>query len=257
MKISIITIVYNDKKNICRTINSVTSQTARKNIEYIIVDGASTDGTSELIKQKLNDIDIYICEPDDGIYDAMNKGIDCASGDFVIFMNSGDNFSNLNVISDVINAMIQSKNIPYLVYGDYREIRQGVCSAPIPSRKYNKIWYGPVASHQSCFYNRAFLNTLNLRYDTNYKIAADYKLTLAVIHAANRNILQLPICISDFDISGLSNTNQNLGLKEANQARKEILGWGIFKESLLTILLLCARYTKHYANPIYKKLRRL
>lgn len=257
MKISIVTIVFNDKNNICKTIDSVALQTAQKEMEYIVVDGASTDGTSELIKQNMNHIDTYVCEKDKGIYDAMNKGLNRAMGDYVLFMNSGDKFTSNRVVEEVIQAISMAKETPYLVYGDYREVNNGFCSNTIPARYPQKIWYGPVCSHQSCFYNIEFLKRHRISYDTTYKIAADYKLTLEVIRCSKGNVLKLPLCISDFDISGVSNANQNLGLNEANRARKEVLGWGMMKCGLLKLVLLMARYVKRYFRPFYNILRSL
>lgn len=255
MKISVITIVYNDKEHIVHTINSVISQTARESIEYIIIDGNSNDGTSELIKNYLDHIDIYVCENDDGIYNAMNKGLQHATGDFVIFMNSGDSFCSQYVIEQVLHFVGKAENSPSLVYGDYRNMSGNKFSNPIPSRKFDKIWYGPVASHQSTFYNLHFLRSKGLKYDESYKIAADYKLTLEVIHSAKSNVLQLPICVSNFDMSGVSNLNQDLGLSEANRARREVLGWGRFKVGILTVLLLCARFARHHGGVLYRKMR--
>jgi glycosyltransferase involved in cell wall biosynthesis len=90
MKFSVVTICYNAVETIERTLLSVLRQTARPQIEYIVIDGASTDGTSEIIRRYAPQIDVYLCEPDTGIYNAMNKGLAYASGDYVIFMNSGD-----------------------------------------------------------------------------------------------------------------------------------------------------------------------
>lgn len=256
MKISVITIVYNDRYNIEKTIKSVESQTERNNIEYIVVDGASNDGTSDIIKS-LNTIDIYICEKDTGIYNAMNKGLQRATGDYVIFMNSGDCFSDCDVISKIIKAIENCDLTPALVYGDYRNIKNGDISPIIPSKKAQWIWYGPITSHQSIFYNLRYLNENCIRYDENYRIAADYKITLEVIKTSKYNVLKLPICISNFDISGISNKNQDLGLKEANKIRREILGWGSIKEKSLTIILLLARFGRVHFSKLHNYLRRL
>ena len=257
MKISVVTIVYNDRSNIGRTMDSVLGQTARQQIEYLVIDGASTDGTSDLIRARCREVDVYVCEKDRGIYDAMNKGIDRATGDYVLFMNSGDCFTNNRVVEEVIQAVSEQTALPDLVYGNYRECQNGSASAPIPSRHYSKIWYGPVASHQSTFYNLHFLNRHHLSYDLGYKIAADYKLTLTVVQRSEGNILQLPLCISDFDITGVSNNHQDDGLREANRARREILGWGKGKEWALTVMALTARYAKRFLGPLYGKLRRM
>lgn len=257
MRITVVTIVYNDKEHILKTINNVLAQTARRDIEYIVVDGASTDGTSELIESKASDIDKYICEKDTGIYNAMNKGLKSATGDYAIFMNSGDCFSATDTVECVIKGISQLGRMPALVYGDYREFYGNAYSQPIPSRKPRMIWYGAVASHQSCFYNCAFLRAKGLLYDESYKIAADYKLTMQVIKQSYEDVLRMPLCISDFDVAGLSNTNQNLGLSEANRARREVLGWGKAKEMLVTTALLSARFAKRYGGSLYKALRRL
>jgi hypothetical protein len=102
-----------------------------------------------------------------------------------------------------------------------------------------------------------YLQAHHLSYDETYKVAADYRLTLDVIHHSNGNILQLPLCIADFDVSGLSRTHQNLGLKEANRARREVLHWGVFREYALTFLLLCARCFRMYGGGLYRRMRRL
>lgn len=230
-------------------------QSARTDIEYIIIDGKSTDGTSELILKYADEIDIYICEKDTGIYNAMNKGLYHAHGEYVIFMNSGDCFSHTNVIASTISAIDNHSATPALVYGDYRELKEGVYTSQIPSRTPKWIWYGPIASHQSTFYNLAFLRQHGLSYDESYKIAADYKLTLEVITRAAGNALRISVCISDFDTSGSSNTNQDLGLREANRVRQELLGWGRFRSCILTVLLLSARYMKKNVSTIYKLIR--
>lgn len=254
MKISIVTVVFNDRIHIEKTLDSVKCQNARNSIEYIVVDGNSTDGTSEILRSRINEIDIYIREKDSGIYNAMNKGLVRATGDYVIFMNSGDTFHDLDVIGHIVANTPEP--FPALIYGNYCAKQNGEISGIIPSRKSNMIWYGPIASHQSTFYNLHFLNQQHLSYDESYRIAADYKLTLEVITLSKGNTLQLPLCISDFDMSGISNRNQNLGLQEANRVRKEVLGWGGVRSIFMTVLLLSARFVRIYGGFFYKLLRR-
>lgn len=251
-----VTVVFNDRENILKTIQNVDSQTARANIEYIVVDGASTDGTSEIIRANGQKIDRYICEPDSGIYNAMNKGLALASGQYIIFINSGDCFSSADTVELIISALAQTQQLPAVVYGNYRERNaKGCYSSPIPARRPQRIWYGPVASHQSTFYNVGFLRENNLSYDESYRIAADYRLTLQCLRLSNCSALKTDICISDFDTSGVSNQNQDLGLDEANRARREVLGWGKMRAGTMKMLLLSARYSKRFAGPLYRKLR--
>lgn len=252
MKISVITIVYNDRQGIAATIENVVGQSARDSIEYIVVDGASTDGTSEIVRSFGAAVDRYICEPDSGIYNAMNKGIDAATGDYIIFINSGDRFSSASVVEQLIAAIGEAR--PDVVWGHYRETFGGASSRVIPCRNADKIWYGPVASHQSTLYRLGHLRDHRLRYDESFRIAADYKLTAEAIRAAG-STLRTDICISDFDINGVSSTNQDLGLQEANRVRREVFGWGGLRINLLTAVLLGARFAKRYMSGLYKLLR--
>lgn len=256
MVISVVTIVYNDCDHIEQTLNSVFLQTVREQIEYIVIDGCSTDGTSSIIASKSKNIDCYICEEDSGIYNAMNKGLEKATGDYVLFLNSGDVFSSLDVVEKTIALIpLDVDSRPVLIYGNYRIKEEGYKLRVIPSRSYDMIWYGPVASHQSTFYNMDFIRDNNLKYDESYIIAADYKLTLQVIKKAKGRILRIPICVSDFDSNGISSCNQNVGLKEANRVRREVLEWGGGKEIGLTFFLILARIFRKYGGVIYRNLR--
>lgn len=114
MKITIVTVCYNTVSTIEKTILSVINQTYQ-DIEYIVIDGASTDGTVDVINKYANNINVFISEPDKGIYDAMNKGIALATGDYINFMNAGDNFSSEDAIEKVV-CLIDPKSD--IVYGD-------------------------------------------------------------------------------------------------------------------------------------------
>lgn len=253
--ISVVTIVYNDAKNIENTIKSVINQ-SYNNIEYIIIDGASTDGTIEVIHKYKDKISKIISEPDTGIYNAMNKGIYNASGDYIIFMNSGDKFSNNYIITNIVNSL-DIDNLPFIVYGNYRESNNGIYSNVIPAWDYKRIWYGVYACHQSMLYNLKFIKENNIVFDESYKIAADYKFDLETTILAKDNILKLNLCISDFDTSGISNTNQNQCLKETNRARREILKMSYIKIYSISFIQILARWTKKYLNFIYKIIRNI
>jgi len=255
IRITVVTIVRNDVRHISATIDSIASQSARNQIEYIVVDGASTDGTIDVIRGRRTDIDIFISEPDTGIYNAMNKGLDAASGDYIIFMNCGDRFSATDTVETVIKSINEHASLPAMVYGNYRETDGNMFSKPIPCRDSKYIWYGPVASHQSIFYNLTSLRNYALKYDESYRIAADYKLTLEILVYSKHDALKLSVCISDFDICGISNTNQNKGLHEANRARREVLHWNRLRTASLTVLLFSARYLKRFGRPFYNLLR--
>ncbi len=112
-KVSIVTVVYNDAKGLEKTIKSVINQTY-KNVEFIIIDGGSTDGTVEIIKKYEDYIDYWVSEEDKGIYDAMNKGIKAATGTWINFMNAGDVFVDCEVLSSI--DFLAYQNL-YLIYG--------------------------------------------------------------------------------------------------------------------------------------------
>jgi len=166
--ISIVTVVFNRKDDIEKTILSVISQ-SYSNIEFIIIDGGSNDGTLEVIKKYKDRIDHFISERDSGIYDAMNKGINLASGTWINFMNAGDRFSNIDIISDLPFSNFSSSP---LIYGN-RIFNKSV----IYPNSYEILQYGEImACHQAMFFNisKVFRNTIF--YITKYKIYGDYEL---------------------------------------------------------------------------------
>lgn len=112
MKISVITVCYNAGKDLEKTIKSVISQ-SYKDIEYIIIDGGSTDETKDILKKYSDKISKIISEPDKGLYDAMNKGINLASGDYINFMNAGDIFSDDEVVEKIVNALEADTDVIY------------------------------------------------------------------------------------------------------------------------------------------------
>lgn len=252
LTVSVITVVYNDRLHIKKTIENVLAQDYPY-VEYIIVDGDSTDGTKDIIQYYASALH-FVSEQDDGIYNAMNKGMRMATGDYMIFMNSGDCFTKHSSISEVMSWVDCNKPLPVMIYGNYRKISDCVSSI-IPARSFRKVWYGAFASHQSSFYNRSFLLEKDLWYDESYRIAADYKLNLALVRFSQGNILYVPVCVSDFDMFGLSSMNQDLGLTEADRARQEVLQMGWLHRKLIIGLQLGARFFRTYFRRLYEIIR--
>jgi glycosyltransferase involved in cell wall biosynthesis len=171
MKFSIITVVYNDVKNIGNTIQSVLNQNF-KDFEYIIVDGASTDGTVDVIN-KFRIIDSRIrlhSERDSGIYDAMNKGIILSGGDYVNFMNSGDLFKTCKVLHNVSNVLQRDSNVDIL-YGSV-EVLNGNKVRLVESLPKIQISNMLPFCHQSVFVKRSVIK--DYPFNLKYKFAADY-----------------------------------------------------------------------------------
>ena len=253
IRISVITIVFNGENEIQRTIESVINQTY-KNIEYILIDGASKDKTMSIAEKYKEYFSKMISEPDKGIYNAMNKGLSYATGDYVIFANSGDLIASNEVFERVVKSIKEYGDLPELVYGNYAEVSNGIIGNEIQSYGHQRIWYGMFASHQSMFYKLDFIKNNNIQFDESYKIAADYKFTMQTIVNGNR-FLKVPYCISLFDISGISNNNKDMGLYEADRARKEVLKMGYIKRKSIILASKISRFIKNNFRFIYKLYR--
>ena len=169
---SVVTINYNNSSGLERTIKSVINQTVRDQIQYIVVDGDSNDKSQEVISKYKNKIDNIIVEKDEGVYDAMNKGLELSDGKWTIFMNSGDIFAEDDVVSEMRK---RSKDNPecIAIYGDTLLHNSKLW----PTKPLEELWKGMICSHQSIAINTEHLKTI--KFDTNLKIAADYKTILS------------------------------------------------------------------------------
>lgn len=175
MKISIITVCYNSSNTIEKTILSVKNQTY-KNIEYIVVDGNSKDVTVSIIEKHQDIISKWISEPDKGLYDAMNKGIDLATGDLIGILNSDDTFNSDTVIEEVVN--FHTKNDIEASVGDILQHKVNGKIIRLYSSKYwnpEKLKIGFMPPHPSIFFKRELFLKFGL-YDLGFKIGADYEL---------------------------------------------------------------------------------
>ena len=168
-KITIITVCYNAINSIEKTIISILSQTY-KNLEYIIIDGGSTDGTIDVIKKYEKQISYWKSEPDKGVYDAMNKGIELATGEWVNFMNAGDSFYNTEVLQSL--NLYFSDSQTDIIYGDTCiEINNKNKYRVIPENISNIELHLPFC-HQSCFVKSSIIK--NNLFLLQYKYVADY-----------------------------------------------------------------------------------
>jgi len=175
MKISIITVCYNSAQTIQKTFNSITNQTYT-NIEYIVVDGGSTDDTISLIKKNEKNISKWISEPDKGLYDAMNKGIKLATGDLVGILNSDDSFLDTQVLKKVANFHSQNKvdaSIGNIIQHNTKGEIKRRYSAENWSPEKLKIGFMP--PHPAIFFNKILFDRFK-SYRLDFKIGADYEL---------------------------------------------------------------------------------
>jgi glycosyltransferase involved in cell wall biosynthesis len=201
--LTIITVVRNGEKILENTIKNIISQSCL-NIEYIIIDGNSSDKTLEIIEKYEDKIDFWISEPDKGIYDGMNKGVFLATGDFVNFMNAGDEFFNLDTCNIVQKTIISNEFD--IVYGNYLAIhRKDEIEILIKAKPIHKIIEGMVFCHQSVFVKRDLL--LQEKFNLNFKIVADYYQVLSLFFK-NYKFHYLPLTISKIEIGGVSYSNR-------------------------------------------------
>lgn len=196
--VTVITVCYNAREMLLRTMNSVWAQTY-KHVEYVIVDGASTDGTLELLEEYGGRIDHWVSESDKGIYDAMNKGVSMAKGKWVIFMNAGDCFADNHVLENVFSVPRQAD----VIYGDV--VKGGVVKKASSPRNAHRMFF----CHQCVFVKIESLKTFP--FDISHKMSADFK-QMKQLWLAGKQFLQLDFPIADFDVQGVSNTNRAVGL---------------------------------------------
>lgn len=205
-KITIITVVLNDDKNISLTIESVINQSFN-NFEYIIIDGDSSDNTKNIIEKYLNHIDIFISEPDKGLFDAMNKGVTLSSGEYIIFLNSGDLF----IDNEVLKTVEPYLNKEDFIYGDYKKYKENIKeNIPIITENLPDLHCIPY-SHQALFSKRQLL--LEYPFNLNYKLAADFDHYM-YWKKQKASKKRIPFYISYFQLGGISNKQRKLGIKE-------------------------------------------
>lgn len=223
MKLSIVTINYNDVTGLKKTMDSVVTQSFT-DFEWIVIDGGSTDGSKELIdKISKEHIAYWCCEHDKGIYNAMNKGLMHCKGDYVCFLNSGDMFFNSNVLKNIF-GITQTAQV---LYGDAVFIyTEGGGSSEILRNYPDKVtlsWlYHDTLNHQATFVKRDVLKCFG--FDETYTIMADRKLWLQ-IKLAGYSFKHISLPIVRYDHSGISATNGETWLRELNDLRSEIIPW--------------------------------
>ncbi|MEO1433930.1 MAG: glycosyltransferase family 2 protein [Bacteroidota bacterium] len=198
-KMSIITVVKNDQKGLARTVDSIRAQ-HYIDYEHLIIDGGSTDGTAEWISQLDPAPDYWVSEPDDGVYHAMNKGLDKVKGTWVYFLNAGDHLSDDFALSKAVGSM---KRDYHLMYWDiYRVSEQGEQSIWRQKDLFKFGLFNNVC-HQALWYNRSLLH--DFRFDTDFKVAADANLLIQLLgNYQPLRYFRLPVPLAVFYDGGIS-----------------------------------------------------
>lgn len=206
MKYSIITVNLNNRDGLRKTIESVITQTCR-DFEFIIIDGGSTDGSIDVVKEYENEIDYWVSEPDKGIYNAMNKGILQAHGEYLNFMNSGDWFYNQHVLMNTLlffgNDILVGEAMT-----DYGKIKNVGYERGVTMQ----LLYQKTLPHQAAFIRRELFD--NHLYDERYKIVSDWKFFLQALILENRSFNFINSIIVYYDVTGISNMHPEFSEKE-------------------------------------------
>ena len=204
--ISIITVCFNAEQTIERCILSVINQSF-SNIEYIIIDGGSTDNTLNIIDKYRHKIKIVVSEADNGIYDAMNKGIKIAKGEIVGMLNADDFFADENILLNVAKAF--KLNNPDLLYGDLdyvdnsNKVIRSWKSGKYSNGIFNLGWMPP---HPTFYCKRIYFEKLGY-YSLNYGTAADYELMVRFLHLNKLSVFYLKLIMVKMEIGGASNNS--------------------------------------------------
>ncbi len=202
MKLSMITPTFNSEKTIEKTILSVIHQTHKFSLEYIVIDGGSTDKTCEIIKKYSDYINIFISEPDSGAYDAMNKGISLASGDIIGIINS-DDWYNSGAIKIVEDAFSSHHQID-IIYSPITNYFKGEYVATFFPGDIDKLPIRFTLNHPSCFIKKSAYQLVGL-YNNSFRIAADYDLILRLF-LANCNFHYVDTPLAAYSLNGMSSS---------------------------------------------------
>jgi putative colanic acid biosynthesis glycosyltransferase len=215
---SIITVVRNNMDGLQRTKSTIVTQTC-ESWEWIIIDGNSDDGTSQLAFSYINEKVKAVSETDCGIYDAMNKGLSVASGAYVIFMNGGDLFADKTVL-EVIKKELDREPVDVLFGGSNMDF--GFITVPRLARDPSYIWHGQPGLHQATFFNRELHQ--RIPYNINYRICGDYEV-ITRMWAKKLRFRSTPtlVSVNEFVAQATSGRNRIILIQEAIRAQRENL----------------------------------
>lgn len=226
MKFSIITVNYNNRDGLLQTIESV-ERLKSDNYEFIIIDGGSTDGSVDVIKAHETSITYWVSEKDKGIYNAMNKGICQAKGDYINFMNSGDTYYSPTVLNDVEKELA---NYDIVVGKEFHQnpVSGATATTNLPIRLSMATFVVGFLPHQGGFIRRTLFD--DMPYDENLRIVSDWKFYMMQIVCKNRSVKLLDMVICRREQGGISNTGTDLNKQERAKVIEGLLPAGVRKD---------------------------
>jgi glycosyltransferase involved in cell wall biosynthesis len=245
--VSVVTVVYNGEKHIEQTIRSVLEQSYRP-VEYIVVDGGSTDGTIDILAKYGDRIDYWISEPDKGISDAMNKGILLSTGELIAHLHADDFFANPSVLSCVCSEYLRRQGILWMTGGINIVAREGKILEEIKARKYSykRLIRGNILLHPATFVTRQAFEKVGV-FDTGYRYAMDYDLWLRLGSVADPVILDLQVACFRAHAESRSIVRSDLAYDESWRIRKKrLLGHPVKIFFHYLYYLFCKRFVRAY-----------
>ncbi len=245
MKVSIVTINYNNAEGLRKTLASVAEQTY-EHVEHIIVDGASTDNSVKIIKEYVRQVEsqepraksvIWSSEKDKGIYNAMNKGIRKATGEYCQFLNSGDILAAPDVtermmaVLNSLNIQHSTENVLDILYGDMLKIgvKQYVDRSSRNDDVTLHMFYRGCLNHSPAYIKRSLFDEYGL-YDETLKICSDWKFYMQSIVLGKATTKHVDIVVTHFDMNGISETRKDILNEERNRLLQELVPQGILKD---------------------------
>lgn len=242
---SVITICFNDLLGLSATYESLISQNFY-DFEWIVIDGGSTDGTGEFLASLACTFPVkWVSEKDEGIYNAMNKGLNVADGRYLFFMNSNDRFYDKKVMSRIFTVISNFPENIGIIYGDSIDLLQDGREFYRPAKNIGLLKLGMVTHHQSMVFASEVVD--NIYYNENLKYSSDYQFICEVVNVCNEQgkvILKIDDPIASFSLGGAHQLNRKVAMKEDYYIRKRVLG--------LTTFFATCLYIAHYIHMLIK-----
>ena len=247
MKLTIITINYNDKAGLLSTMKSVAAQTSH-NYEYVVIDGGSSDGSVEVIRNYEDIVDFWTSEKDSGIYNAMNKAVCHATGDYCLFLNSGDKFYRDDVLERVIPLLASGED--YITGRELmiRNSKPFVLHMP-PRHVSSSFFIKTSLRHQASFIRRSVL--LDNCYDESLRLVSDWKHSVETLVTNHGTYKPIKIIVDICERDGRTLHQEEIGKKEKRKVLKELFPEHDFKQTLMMRLV---KKLSHYRDVINARL---
>lgn len=249
VQFTIVTINWNNLEGLKKTYQSVASQTYR-NFRWIVVDGASKDGAADWLKTIEEPWADITSEPDNGLYDAMNKGLEKAvtTPGYTLFLNSGDWLYDERVLETVARNIEQAQVQPKYVYGDFARYSAAGRIHQFQGKPIERLFIGMPSSHQAMYFENELLKTVRFR-DSSYKLSADYCMLIEFVNQIERREqivhIRQPLCV--FDNTGVSVQRRFEALKEDVRIRRQHMNLSAFRNYGL--------YALHYVHTHIRNLQ--